>query len=144
MIFEKFLSMGALMFGSSHEREVWGLPDEEKARRIFDLEDRLVSLQHQLTSLKARKKDNESAFRVMFIAIWLVVFSVSFGLHSMNQYIQQVGWFLLVVWTFACSASLVWIANERVKLGIHFGWGVVFSTVLTAAMLFLIKLIVEM
>ena len=78
------------MFGTSHEKEVWGLPEEEKVKRIFELEAKLSSLQNQLKSLEARKKDNESAFRVMFIVIWLAVFSVAFGLHSVNQYIHQV------------------------------------------------------
>lgn len=132
------------MFGTSHEKEVWGLPEEEKVKRIFELEAKLSSLQNQLKSLEARKKDNESAFRVMFIVIWLAVFSVAFGLHSVNQYIYQVGLVLLMVWTFACSASLVWIANVRFKLGIHFGWGVFLSVVLTVALSFLTKFVVEM
>lgn len=132
------------MFGSAHEREVWGLSDEEKAKRIFDLESQLSSFQDQLKSLEARKKDNESVFRLMFIVIWLGVFSVAFGLHSVNQYIHQVGLFLLMVWTFACSASLVWIANVRFKLGIHLGWGVFLSVVLTVALSFLTKFVVEM
>ena len=132
------------MFGSAHEREVWGLSDEEKAKRIFDLESQLSSFQDQLKSLEARKKDNESAFRLMFIVIWLGLFSVAFGLHSMSQYIHQVGLFLLGVWTFACSASLVWVANERLKLGILFGWGVAISAALTVALAFLIKLTIEM
>lgn len=132
------------MFGTSHEKEVLGLPEEEKAKRIFELEAKLSSLQNQLKSLEARKKDNESAFRLMFIVIWLSLFSVAFGLHSMSQYIHQVGLFLLGVWTFACSASLVWVANERLKLGIPFGWGVGISTALTVALAFLIKLTIEM
>ena len=132
------------MFLSPHEIEIYRLPDEEKAKKIFELEERVEKLQLQKKALEDRKKDNEFGIQAMFILIWIAVFIVAFGTHKMSQYIDQVGFSLLVVWTFGCSASLVHIAKQRLKLNFHFGIGVAAAIILTVTLVFLIKTIVEM